>query len=177
MKQFFYGVVAGVLVTVATIIAYKIGSKPDLPSEPRTFEIDKPQPTRFHAPKVLPPWRYLYRVRSDTVTIRVPVPVDFGDVRGVLPVDYIDVGRRTVSVRYFSPGELRWAEDRYYIPRPTWGFEIAAGTGYSTGDGILFYLSPSLRYRSWTGWVAGGASSSGGPELSFGLQYSIYSLE
>jgi len=174
VKVFLYGTLFGFV--VAGAIAYALWTQQPDTIITRNVYVDKRQPPKLRRAYLPPVTRYLYRRRVDTVTVRIPVPVDFGPIHGVLRPDWIRVGRRAVTVDYWSPDSLRYIRERFRYPERTWGLELTASVGYAAFAGFYSESELELRRRRWAGYVGYIISANDGRSLSFGVRRRVFSL-
>ena len=141
--------------------------------ETRIVYVDKPAPP----PITLPPrvvTRTLYRVRTDTVVVRVPVPADLHPV-GIVGESPLSISSRSVVLNYYSPDSLRWISDRYDIKprRLGWGIDSEVGRGASG----LVYASLRLEGRidRWS-FALGPSFTARDAGLAFAVRYRILGI-
>lgn len=169
-KLFLLGVLLGGLLT--GFIVYKISAVPQ-PKETKYVYSNRREPPRIKVPPLRPATVYLYRVRTDTVRISLPVPRDFGRPIGVLRPNFISVRRRAVSVDYWSPDSLRYVREKFVIPEPTWGFELSVGGGVDNFGSFSAGPELDIRRKSWTA-TFGVAQTTDGTSYSVGLRKRIF---
>lgn len=98
-----------------------------------------------------PVYRRIYLQQTDTVYVRVPVPVGFR-AAGVISPTPIRIDGRTVTLTYWAPDSLRFIQDDYIVRRPRWGFKADAGGG-KTPVGLSVDARLDVRYKALTAYV------------------------
>jgi len=93
----------------------------------------------------------IYKRTTDTVYVRIPVPVNFNP-HGVISPTPIRIDGRDVTLTFWAPDSLRWIQDTYRVKERRWGAYVDIG-GTHSPQGYDADARFVLRYRGLRGFV------------------------
>jgi len=168
MKYLF--ITVGLIVLVGVTFAVTKRYFPTVVPETEIRYVDRDILRRDTVTVVRPEIRTVFRTVRDTVRISVNVPRDL-TFAGVITPSPIRFSRGDVILTYFA--DSSFVQDRFAIPRPTWGYSVASFVGVDVLDrSPTFGFEGRIRYKRVA--IFGRAFALSENYLTAGLIFRLY---
>lgn len=149
--------------------------KPEVVEQTKVEYVDREITKRDTVTIDRPVTRTIYRRTTDTVVVRVPIPMDF-DLAGLIHPTPIKIDGRRVTLTYFSPDSLRFIQDVYETKKRRWGLWLDSGGKCSPIYGCSIDARVNGRYGAVRAF-GGYSISEVGHGLLFGARLRIVGWE
>jgi len=140
---------------------------------PEVRYVDREITKRDTVTIVRPETRTIYRQVEKLVRDTIYVPENFTGV-GIISASPIKFERGNIILTYFGLSDSAFVQDRFRIPRPNFGYYIAAITAYDPFDRKpQVGLEAAIRYRAFTLYTRGTTPEN----FSIGLRVRLRGVE